>query len=122
MARPWLDLAGRDEEVADLEVARVMGGERRPPRRIVGQKRLGVTANDADDDFGDDPSADIAQAVATAANRSFAEDVQPQRCLILPVTEGEFLRRQRLCADGACDRLAGWQRGAHSALEISRGK
>src|SRR2546423_15583763 len=79
-------------------------------------------ANDADDDFGDDTAADIAQAVATAANRRFAEDVQPQRCLILPVAEAEFLPRERLCADGARDGFARWQRGAHSALEVSRGK
>ena len=99
-----------------------MGGKGRPPGRIVGQIRLGVTANDADDDFGDDTAADLAQAVATAANGRFPEDVQPERCVILLVPEGEFLPRQWLCADGARDRFARWQRGAHSALEVSRGK
>src|SRR2546421_6787275 len=69
--------AGRDEEVADLEVARLMGGQRRPPGRIGGQIRLGVTANDPDDDLGDDTAADLAQAVATAANGCLAADVQP---------------------------------------------
>src|SRR5437879_8631959 len=99
-----------------------MGRERRPPGWDGGEIRLGVASDDADDDLGDDAPADLAEAVAPAANRRFAEDIEPERRLILPVTEGEFLPRQRLCADGTRDGFAGGQPGAHSALEVPRGQ
>src|SRR2546425_7063105 len=115
-------LAGRDEEVPDLKVARLVGWQRRAPGGIVGEIGLRITADDADDDLGDDAATDFAKVVTCAANRGFAEDIEPQRRLILPVTEGELLKRQRLRTDGVGDRFAGWQAGTHAALQVSRGQ
>src|SRR2546426_4339642 len=99
-----------------------MRRKRRPPGGIVGQIRLRVASNDADDDLADDAPADVAQAVAAAADRRFAEDVQPQWRLVWPVAEGEFLARERQYTDGVRDGFARWQRGAHPALEVTRGQ
>src|SRR4030081_78425 len=115
-------LPGGDQEVADLEGARLVRWQGRPPGWVVGEIGFGVATNDADDDFGDDTPADIAEVVATVADCGFAEDVQPQRCLILPVAQGELLACQGRCADGASDRFTGRQARAHSALEVPRRK
>src|SRR5437899_3525491 len=102
-------LTSGDEEVADLEAVRVVGRQRWPPGRIVGEIRLGVGANDADDDLGDDSAADLAEAVASALDCRLAEDIQPEGRLILPVSKGVLLTRQCLFPNGAGDCFAGRQ-------------
>src|ERR1700737_3382966 len=95
-----------------------MGCQRWLPGRIVGEIRLGVRADDADDDLGDDAAADLPQVVTLATDCGLAEDIQPERRFILPVTEGELLTRERSGADAASDGFAGWQAGAHAALQV----
>jgi hypothetical protein len=63
-----------------------VGWQGRPPGRIVAEIRLGVAADDADDDLGDDAAADVTEMVASAADRGLAEDIQPERRFVLPVT------------------------------------
>ena len=113
---------GWNQEVSDLEGARLVGWQGWPPRRIVGEIRLGVGADDADDDLGNDAPADLAQVIASAADRRLAKDVQPEGRIVLPVAEGELLPRQRLRPDSIGDRFAGRQASAHSPLQISRGE
>src|ERR1700694_191133 len=78
--------------------------------------------DDADDDFGHDPPPDLPQMVASAADGSSTENIQPERRCVLPIPECQLITGQRLRADGARDGFAGWQAGGRSALEVARGK
>src|SRR5438105_6754171 len=115
-------LTGGDEEVADLKAAPRVGWQRRPPGRFVAEIGLRVMADDADDDLGDDAAPDVAKVVAPAADRGLAQDIQPEGRFVLPVAETELGPRQRGCADGAGDRFAGRQAGAHAALQVPGGQ
>ena len=95
-----------------------MGWQRRPPGRVVDEIRLGVCTDDPHDVLGNDAAADLAQVIAPAMDRRLAEDIQLERRFILPVTEGELLTRERSRADAASDGFAGWQAGAHAALQV----
>ena len=55
---------------------------------------------------------------------SLLEDVEPERCLVLPaaVSQPDLVRRQRLDAHLARDRLAGREPDRLAALEVACGK
>ena len=62
--------------------------------------------DDADKHLGDDPSADFAQAVPTALNRRFPQDVQPERRLAVPSWNPKFARSQGFYAQRSRHTLA----------------